>query len=222
MQSVWLSGLSESDHMFKPTINLRTPGSKPRHVISWQIQDFSVYHLSTVCSTDSYMPVEDGYYYRRSLRFSPYCSLSLFQQTKMALSPSHLWSMRKWLQPFGCWYIPYTLPRSWWQTASDFQLRCVSKTRWEAPRYSKSYLLSDKYKFLADIFTTDSQAYFLFPSTSLSISLFILFFLFFLISLLYHHLLALLSKGKSSFNIKNYFSGSPHYPWMVPASLELY
>ena len=91
----------------------------------------------------------------------------------MALSPSRLWSMRKWLQPFGCWYIPYTLPRSWWQTVSDFQLRSVSKTRWEALRYGKSYLLSDKYKFFAHTFTKYFQVvwffwvlFFFFPCNS--------------------------------------------------------
>lgn len=89
----------------------------------------------------------------------------------MALSRSHLWSMKKWLQPFGCWYIPYTLPRSSWQIVSDFQLRSVSKTRWEALRYSKSYLLSDKYKFFVHTFTTDFQFYFLFPFIYLRISL---------------------------------------------------
>lgn len=54
MQSVWLRGLSDFGHMFKPTINLRASGSKARHVTSWQIQDFSVYCLSTDYSTDWY------------------------------------------------------------------------------------------------------------------------------------------------------------------------
>lgn len=79
--------------------------------------------------------------------------------------------MKKWLHPFGCWYILYTLPGSWWQIVSDFRLRSVSKTRWEALRYSKSYLLSDKYKFFVHTFTTDFQFYFLFPPTYLRISL---------------------------------------------------
>lgn len=79
MQSVYLKRLFESGYMFESTINLSVSRSKPRHVTSWQIQDFSVYCLNRDFSTDwySYMPVEDGYYYSRSLQFSPYLSLSL-------------------------------------------------------------------------------------------------------------------------------------------------
>lgn len=69
--------------------------------------------------------------------------------------------MRKCLQSFGCWYIPYILPRSWWQTVSDFQLRSVSKTRCESLRYSKSHLLSAKYKCFVHTFTNRFPVLFL-------------------------------------------------------------